>query len=308
MSAERRFGDTIANSMGMRNAPAIVTRGLRGSPIAVTRIVCGPEHLGLTLQVPPEDTFILAVYLTRLERHELGKRGQPFIKQGYAEHSMRIVHLGGDYAANIIEPHEALSFYMPRAVLDDLSREDGGRDVNMLACSPGVVDSTIAGIAMSLKPHLSSSFETSQLCLDYLTFALGSHLVKRFSEGGSKGIRRGGLSTRHARFATELLASLAFKNPSLADIARECGLSRGHFIKAFTTSTGLPPHRWLTRYRVDQVKQLLWDSNLSIAEISVRAGFADQSHLTRVFTKVVGDTPARWRRTNRSFRSFKPCD
>ena len=103
-SAERlsRFGDTIANSLGLRDAPAIVTKGLLGSQIAVTHIACGSQHIGLTPQVPAEDTFVVAVYLTRLERHELWKRGQPFITQGYGAHAMRIVHLEGEYAANII--------------------------------------------------------------------------------------------------------------------------------------------------------------------------------------------------------------
>jgi AraC family transcriptional regulator len=82
----------------------------------------------------------------------------------------------------------------------------------------------------------------------------------------------------------------------LVDVARACGLSRGHFTKAFRVATGLTPHQWLQRYRVDKAKTLLLNPSSSIAEIAGACGFADQSHLTRVFSRLVGSTPALWRR------------
>jgi AraC family transcriptional regulator len=79
-------------------------------------------------------------------------------------------------------------------------------------------------------------------------------------------------------------------------IARECGISRSHFARAFAISAGRPPHQWLLDQRVNLARQLLGDSELSIGEIAVRCGFADQSHFTRVFAAKVGLTPGRWRR------------
>jgi len=53
----------------------------------------------------------------------------------------------------------------------------------------------------------------------------------------------------------------------------------------------------LLRRRVEVAKSLMRDRRLSLADIALSAGFADQSHFTRVFTQQVGISPNAWRRT-----------
>ena len=79
-------------------------------------------------------------------------------------------------------------------------------------------------------------------------------------------------------------------------IAAEFGLSVSHFSRAFRISTGLPPHQWLLRQRVKAAKQLMTVRDLPLSEIAISAGFANQSHFTRVFSAAVGVSPAAWRR------------
>jgi AraC family transcriptional regulator len=107
---------------------------------------------------------------------------------------------------------------------------------------------------------------------------------------------KGGMTRLQANRAKEFLGAHCADDLSLVDAARACGLSRGHFTKAFRVATGLTPHQWLQRYRIDKAKHLLLSPALTIAEIALSCGFADQSHLTRVFSRLVGDTPAAWRR------------
>ena len=83
---------------------------------------------------------------------------------------------------------------------------------------------------------------------------------------------------------------------SLKQIAAELDLSVGHFSRAFRISTGLPPHQWLLQQRLKVAKQLMAARDLSLSEIAISAGFANQSHFTRVFSAVVGVSPAAWRR------------
>lgn len=64
----------------------------------------------------------------------------------------------------------------------------------------------------------------------------------------------------------------------------------------FLEEFGLPPHRWLTGLRMDKVCTLLSESSLPIAEIALRAGFSDQTALTRAMRNAVGETPATYRR------------
>jgi transcriptional regulator GlxA family with amidase domain len=82
----------------------------------------------------------------------------------------------------------------------------------------------------------------------------------------------------------------------LRQLAMECGLSVRHFTRAFRQSTGIPPHRYLLKRRVEQAQQLLKDPALSLLDVALACGFADQSHFTRVFSASVGVSPGVWRR------------
>ena len=114
---------------------------------------------------------------------------------------------------------------------------------------------------------------------------------------------RGGLAPWQERRAKELLAANIDSNVALKEVARECGLSASHFARAFRQSNGMAPHRWLVNHRVEAAKALLQDGVLSLSEIGLRCGFADQSHFTRTFTRVVGMSPGVWRRVHNAARA-----
>jgi len=83
------------------------------------------------------------------------------------------------------------------------------------------------------------------------------------------------------------------RNKELAAIAR---LSEFHFNVAFRDSVGHPPHEYLIRRRVERAQGLMLSTNKPLSEISADCGLADQAHLTRLFRRVVGESPAAWRR------------
>ena len=105
-----------------------------------------------------------------------------------------------------------------------------------------------------------------------------------------------GLAAWQAELALRLLLDTSFADFPVSALARRCGLSRSYFIRAFKISMGLPPHHWLMHRRIERARELLVRTNESIAEIAISCGFADQSHLTRVFHNFVGESPAAWRR------------
>ena len=61
------------------------------------------------------------------------------------------------------------------------------------------------------------------------------------------------------------------------------GMSLFHFSRSFKQSTGLPPHQYILRRRIEHAKSLLKTNELGIAEIGQRLGFSDQSHFTLIF-------------------------
>jgi transcriptional regulator GlxA family with amidase domain len=83
----------------------------------------------------------------------------------------------------------------------------------------------------------------------------------------------------------------------VSDVAEACGLSVNHFSRAFRRSIGKPPHRWLLDRRIQRAQDMLRINHLSLADIALTCGFAEQSHFTRVFTRTVGMPPGAWRRS-----------
>lgn len=83
---------------------------------------------------------------------------------------------------------------------------------------------------------------------------------------------------------------------SVADMAATVGLSESWFASVFKQTTGKTPLQWQLAKRVELSKQLLGESDLSVASIAAQLGFSDQAHLTKVFRQIVGETPAAWRR------------
>ena len=83
---------------------------------------------------------------------------------------------------------------------------------------------------------------------------------------------------------------------STAQLAGAVNLSESWFSMVFKNTTGMTPHQWQLTRRVDQARDLLLRTDISVADISDRLGFSDQAHLTRTFRQIVGETPASWRR------------
>jgi AraC family transcriptional regulator len=85
----------------------------------------------------------------------------------------------------------------------------------------------------------------------------------------------------------------SIKNNDLAAIAR---LSVFHFNVAFRNSVGDSPHEYIIRRRMERAQGLMLSTEMSLSEVAAECGLADQAHLTRLFHRVVGESPAAWRR------------
>ena len=108
--------------------------------------------------------------------------------------------------------------------------------------------------------------------------------------------RPSGLAPWQLRRAQETMRSDPSQTFPIAAIATACKLSKSHFSRAFKVSTGLPPHRWLVEMRVESARELLVKSKAPLAEIAYTCGFADQGHMSRIFSRVTGISPGVWRR------------
>jgi AraC-like DNA-binding protein len=86
---------------------------------------------------------------------------------------------------------------------------------------------------------------------------------------------------------------------SLDDVAREAGMSKFHFCRVIKRVTGLTFRAFLAHRRISQSIELLKDAQRSLTDVYLNVGFKDMSHFSRVFRRVTGKPPSRFRRTLR---------
>ncbi|WP_245834529.1 AraC family transcriptional regulator [Streptomyces aidingensis] len=106
-----------------------------------------------------------------------------------------------------------------------------------------------------------------------------------------------GAGARDAERARLLLEERMTAPPTLQRLAAELDTSPFALLRAFRRRYGMPPHAWLTDRRVRRARALLAAGSRP-AEAAAAAGFSDQAHLTRHFTRIVGVPPAAYRRAH----------
>lgn len=135
-----------------------------------------------------------------------------------------------------------------------------------------------------------------RLYVESLGNALAAHLVQHYGDTAPRvGRSSERLSPAQLRRVIEHINQNLSCELSLADLAGVANISPYHFAHGFKQTVGIPPHRYVVERRIEQAKQLLLDTEQTIADISLEAGFSSQSHMTTVFRRVLGVTPKVYR-------------
>jgi len=175
-------------------------------------------------------------------------------------------------------------------------------DYGQISIAPqfGIRDEHIHHIGMSLHHELKDANVVGRLYADSLAKALAMQLVRRYSYLQDLQTSRGGMAPRKLRKAIEFINSNLDEEEeavALAAVADEVQMSYSHFSRAFKQSMGVSPNVYMTEQRIARAKKLLSETDLRIADIALRTGFASQSHFTSTFRKLVWTTPKAFRDT-----------
>ena len=294
------YGDGLASHFQVDASAHLVTSALRKSKLAVTRVRRDTPGHGMTSPLPPEPAYSVLLQLRDSPKRELFLGGRSVHRGGYAARTISIVDLEEEPTARLDSPFDVMHFYVSRAALDEIADEHGARRVERLACERGMFDRTAWHLGMALLPALSQPWEVGAMYADHLLLATHAYFAAAF--GGMRlpeHARRGTLAAWQVRRATEFMLEHLGDDLPLSAPAAACRLSANHFARAFKSSMGLPPHRWMLAQRVSRAKALLRNFDLGLSDIACACGFADQSHFTRVFTRIAGLSPGAWRRQAR---------
>ena len=126
--------------------------------------------------------------------------------------------------------------------------------------------------------------------------ALSAHLLQKY--GATKQAFRqyfGGLPKFRLRQVMQYIDENLEATVSLLNLAKVVQMSVYHFVRLFKQSTGLSPHQYILKRRIELAKSLLQDHALPISEVALRSGFGSQSSFSRAFQRRTYFTPRSYR-------------
>lgn len=292
------YGSRLARAFRLAYSPVLISENQKGVRLAATEIRVDSPASGLTDPIFSDNAYLIGLQLRSLNHYEVWLRCGFSCSAPIYAGSSSLHDLAHGPALYFGEPLHAIYFYVPRASFDDL--DDGVSRVSReLNIRPGQIvdDAIIRNIGQTITPYFDRIGQNSHLVTDYLLLALSSHLLTTY--GGARrstANKRFGLAPWQQRTATELMNQHLAEGISLAQISEACRLSQSAFVRAFKKSMSVTPHQWLLSRRIERAVELMDVDTLSLVDVALATGFADQSHFTRIFMKKMGVSPGAYRR------------
>jgi AraC family transcriptional regulator len=210
--------------------------------------------------------------------------------------AMMLAPANGCYQIANLNEMESISISLDPNFVACTAHEIWDADRVELILTMGTFDPLIYGIGISLKAEIESGAPTSSLYIDSLTNTLAAHLLRKYTSRTDPQTLLGDRVLQH-NFTQVINYIEAYleQQIELEQLAQIAGMSRFYFCRLFKESVGLTPHQFVIKRRIERAKQLLSSSKLSIAEIALACGFANQDHLTRYFKRWTSRTPGVFR-------------
>jgi AraC family transcriptional regulator len=199
---------------------------------------------------------------------------------------------------------DTLNIYLEPGLVARVAADEFGLDTARLAVPP--LDSLdlphLRAAMLAVNDELTAEAAGGRVAAESLANILAVHLIRHvLAPRQLERKRDGALPKGRLRAVVEYLEEHLDASLSLGQLAAVARLSPYHFSRQFKQATGLPPHQYVITRRIERVRdQLQSGTDLSLAEVAVRAGFSDQSQFSNHFKRIVGVTPGEFRMTARS--------
>jgi AraC family transcriptional regulator len=289
--------DQLAETMYLKSSPTAEVRLSELASFSFGRFQSSEGLPEVARPIRGERGYIVALQLKAIPFIEQFLRNKKVSSGFYPIGAVSAIDLQEEPACLLPNPFDALVLYVTQVALDEVAYAHQAPRVEQLRWPLGAFDPVVYHLGKALISSLEQPHHTSKIFLDHVLHALKCHFVCSYNGATISTTQfRGGLSSLQMRRATELLEAHLDGNIALQQVAEACELSVSHFSRAFKQTFRMPPYRWLTERRVDRAIGLITNSSLSLADIAVQCGFADQSALNRTFKRIHGVTPGIWRR------------
>lgn len=193
-------------------------------------------------------------------------------------------------------PKENAAISIGRATYAELAEAElDGKDWELRPPRFGHVDLKALRLATAMAEEVSSP-AINTLYFDSLVTVFGVHLIRTYSADApiraTKGRR---LAVATSNRVLEYLNEHSAEKIAIKNLAAVSRMSASHFIRAFTLTYGMPPHKYLSYLRLEKAEKLLVETKLSIGEVASFTGFSSQSHLTHAMMRLKHTTPGKIR-------------
>lgn len=215
----------------------------------------------------------------------------------YAKGDIAIIPASQPFPRTQIDREVPLvELFLEPAILNRVACESVDADNIEIVPQWHIRDPLIQHMGLALKAELEASGADSRLYAESMATALSVHLLRRYSVRQQQ-IKNytGGLPKYRLREAVNYINENLDHNLTLAEVAASVQMSPHYFASLFKQSTGLTPHQYVMKCRIDKAKQLLLKRELTLVEICQQVGFQSQSHFTRVFREHTKTTPKVYR-------------
>jgi AraC family transcriptional regulator len=192
--------------------------------------------------------------------------------------------------------YDALHLFVPNALFTECDRDiPGHREEALGSAADASRDLILEWLGRSLLEANRVDGCSGRLYVDSLSMAIVARLrsiSRRSMPGGQTKVR--GLPRWRLKRAIDYVESHLAEPISLAELALATGLTRMHFAAEFRAATGLRPHEFLLRRRIERSQEMLTATDMTLVNIALAVGFQTQSHYSSVFKRFVGQPPRAW--------------
>jgi AraC family transcriptional regulator len=199
---------------------------------------------------------------------------------------------------------EILQVYLRQSMYASAVSERYGWDPSAAEVIPrfAILDPLLEQIAIAIAEALRSGSAEDGLYVDTLAQMMAVHLARRHSSRSrpARAAAQIAIPGSKMKRLIEFIEENLEGDLSLEALAAQLLISPLYLPRAFKTAVGQSPHQYVLGRRIERAKELLRNTDSPIADVAFATGFSSQSHLSNWFLRVVGVSPAAYRRQSPS--------
>jgi AraC family transcriptional regulator len=192
---------------------------------------------------------------------------------------------------------DVLHIYVPPTLVRDVYERSVGNAAPASTMLPNTEfrrDEDIEILAQSILRAEQYGGDFSRICAESACRAIVARILALANRSAESTAIQGLAPWRLTR-VVEFIDTHLTEPISLSEISAVSGLTKMHFAAQFRLSTGLRPHEFLVRRRIERAQDLLASTDATVVRIAIDVGFQSPAHFATVFKRFVGDSPTRWR-------------